>query len=295
MLALSRHNPGETNLSELDSSDLKTIYQKPTPRVIAKARPEIDRHAKKFIEASPFCVLATSGTDGSVDASPRGGNPGFVHVKGPNELLMPDRAGNNRIDSFRNIVEGSSLLQLIFFVPGIDETLRVGGKGPPLGRAGTARGHGGIRQAAARGAAHRGEESLFPLRQGVDALAPLVKGSAGCAHRLPLDQRGDPRPDQAWRGRIAGRGRSALQDTALSRAHLEPVVPAKRATRSVVQSEREPGPIITGVNWSGTMATRSGATDGFWVMGPRVRGDNRRKEASYLYSPLSSPPTCFWV
>jgi uncharacterized protein len=127
MLASSR--PGEVNLSELDSSDLETVYQKPTPRVIAKARPEIDRHAKKFIEASPFCVLATSGTDGSVDASPRGGNPGFVRVTGPNKLLMPDRAGNNRIDSFRNIVEGSSLLQLIFFVPGIDETLRVGGKG----------------------------------------------------------------------------------------------------------------------------------------------------------------------
>jgi hypothetical protein len=78
---------------------------------------------------SPFCVLATSGSDGSVDASPRGGNPGFVHVAGPNRLLMPDRSGNNRIDSFRNIVEGSGLLQLIFFVPGIDETLRVGGKG----------------------------------------------------------------------------------------------------------------------------------------------------------------------
>src|SRR5207245_2403146 len=63
------------------------------------------------------------------DASPRGGNPGFVHVAGPNRLLMPDRSGNNRIDSFRNIVEGSGFVQLIFFVPGIDETLRVGGNG----------------------------------------------------------------------------------------------------------------------------------------------------------------------
>src|SRR6202000_2044369 len=78
---------------------------------------------------SPFCVLATSGTDGRVDASPRGGNPGFVHVEGPNRLLMPDRFGNNRIDSFKNIVEGTGFVQLIFFVPGIDETLRVGGKG----------------------------------------------------------------------------------------------------------------------------------------------------------------------
>ena len=116
-------------MTELAASDLASIYPKPTPRVIAKARPEIDIHARKFIAMSPFCVLATSGTDGSVDASPRGGNPGFVNVTGPNQLLMPDRSGNNRIDSFRNIVEGSGFVQLIFFVPGIDETLRVGGKG----------------------------------------------------------------------------------------------------------------------------------------------------------------------
>ena len=116
-------------MTDIAAGDLATIYPKPTPRVIAKARPSIDAHAKKFIEMSPFCVLATSGSDGSVDASPRGGNPGFIHVEGPNRLLMPDRSGNNRIDSFRNIVEGSGLLQLIFFVPGIDETLRVGGKG----------------------------------------------------------------------------------------------------------------------------------------------------------------------
>jgi len=116
-------------LTDLASSDLAAIYPKPTPRVIAKARPSIDAHAQKFIAMSPFCVLATSGADGSVDASPRGGNPGFVHVEGPNCLLMPDRSGNNRIDSFRNIVEGTGFVQLIFFVPGIDETLRVGGKG----------------------------------------------------------------------------------------------------------------------------------------------------------------------
>jgi PPOX class probable FMN-dependent enzyme len=116
-------------LTEFAANDLKTIYPDPSPRVIAKARPEIDAHAKKFIAMSPFCVLATSGSDGSVDASPRGGNPGFIRVAGPNRLLMPDRPGNNRIDSFRNIVEGSGLVQLIFFVPGIDETLRVGGSG----------------------------------------------------------------------------------------------------------------------------------------------------------------------
>jgi PPOX class probable FMN-dependent enzyme len=116
-------------MTELAASDLPAIYPAPSPRVIAKARPEIDAHAKKFIAMSPFCVLATSGSDGSVDASPRGGNPGFVSVAGPNRLLLPDRSGNNRIDSLRNIVEGSGFVQLIFFVPGIDETLRVGGRG----------------------------------------------------------------------------------------------------------------------------------------------------------------------
>ena len=116
-------------MTDLAPGDLATIYPKPTPRVIAKARPAIDSHAKKFIGMSPFCVLATSGADGSVDASPRGGNPGFVGVTGANSLLMPDRSGNNRIDSFRNIVEGSGFVHLVFFVPGIDETLRVGGRG----------------------------------------------------------------------------------------------------------------------------------------------------------------------
>ena len=116
-------------VSELCPDDLKTIYPEPTARVIAKARPAIDVHAQKFIEMSPFCVLATSGSDGSVDASPRGGHPGFIRVDGPNRLLMPDRPGNNRIDSFKNIVDGTGLLQLVFFVPGLDETLRVGGKG----------------------------------------------------------------------------------------------------------------------------------------------------------------------
>ena len=110
-------------MTDIAAGDLATIYPQPTPRVIAKARPSIDAHARKFIAMSPFCVLATSGSDGAVDASPRGGNPGFVHVEGPNQLLMPDRSGNNRIDSFRNIVEGSGFVQLIFFVPGIDETL----------------------------------------------------------------------------------------------------------------------------------------------------------------------------
>ena len=116
-------------MSTLAAGDLATIYPTPNPRVIAKARPALDIHSKKFIAMSPFCVLATSGCDGSVDASPRGGHPGFVHTEGDNRLLMPDRPGNNRIDSFKNITEGTGLVQFIFFVPGINETLRISGKG----------------------------------------------------------------------------------------------------------------------------------------------------------------------
>ncbi|MGJ5178431.1 pyridoxamine 5'-phosphate oxidase family protein [Bradyrhizobium oligotrophicum] len=109
------------------SADLDAIYPKPQERVIAKVRPALDVHSRKFIAMSPFCVMATSGRDGSVDASPRGGHPGFVHIDGDQRLLLPDRPGNNRLDSLRNVSEGSALVQLIFFVPGINETLRVSG------------------------------------------------------------------------------------------------------------------------------------------------------------------------
>ncbi len=106
-------------MTDIGFDDLKTIYPPATERVIAKVLSRIDHLAANFINLSPFCVLATSGPDGTVDASPRGGNPGFVSVKDGNRLLMPDRAGNNRIDSFRNVLSGSGYAQLIFFVPGL--------------------------------------------------------------------------------------------------------------------------------------------------------------------------------
>jgi PPOX class probable FMN-dependent enzyme len=113
--------------NNLAADDLKTIYPTPHPRVIAKARPTLDQHSTKFISLSPFCVIASSGPDGTVDASPRGGGVGFVRVASPTELLMPDRPGNNRIDTFQNLLTGSGYVQLIFFVPGIDDSLRVSG------------------------------------------------------------------------------------------------------------------------------------------------------------------------
>jgi PPOX class probable FMN-dependent enzyme len=115
------------HVTELAADDLRTIYPTPHPRVIAKARPTLDVHSAKFIGLSPFCVMASSGPDGTVDASPRGGGVGFVRVVSPTELQMPDRPGNNRVDTFENLLTGSGHVQLIFFVPGINDSLRVSG------------------------------------------------------------------------------------------------------------------------------------------------------------------------
>jgi PPOX class probable FMN-dependent enzyme len=88
----------------------------------------LDRHCRAFIALSPFCVLATADGQGGVDASPRGDAPGFVRIIDDTTLLLPDRPGNRRVDSFRNIVAHPGV-GLLFFVPGIDETVRVNGTG----------------------------------------------------------------------------------------------------------------------------------------------------------------------
>jgi PPOX class probable FMN-dependent enzyme len=91
-----------------------------------KVLPRLDRHCRAFIALSPFLVLATTDGQGGVDASPRGDAPGFVAVLDDETLLLPDRPGNRRVDSFGNVLANPGV-GLIFFVPGIDETLRVNG------------------------------------------------------------------------------------------------------------------------------------------------------------------------
>jgi len=115
-------------MTDLTLADLAAHYDQPKPRSAAKAIPMVDAYLAKFISLSPFCVLASVGGDGTVDASPRGGAPGFVQVLDERTLLMPDRPGNNRLDSFRNILSGSGQVAMIFFVPGMDETVRVAGR-----------------------------------------------------------------------------------------------------------------------------------------------------------------------
>jgi PPOX class probable FMN-dependent enzyme len=107
--------------------DLRRIYAEPKKRALQKQLERLDKHSRKFIALAPFAVLATAGKDGRIDASPRGGAPGFVAVVDDSTLQLPDALGNNRLDSYTNIVE-SGRCGLIFFVPGMDETLRVNGR-----------------------------------------------------------------------------------------------------------------------------------------------------------------------
>ena len=109
-----------------DEAGLSALYGESSPGAIAKEIDYIHPHYRAMIEASPFMVLATSGPEG-LDASPRGDPAGFVHVLDDKTLLIPDRRGNNRIDSLRNIVRDDRVA-LLFLIPGVGETLRVNGR-----------------------------------------------------------------------------------------------------------------------------------------------------------------------
>jgi PPOX class probable FMN-dependent enzyme len=105
---------------------LRAIVGEPLPRTITKETPTLDARAEAFIASAPFLVLATGSADGSSDASPKGGPPGFVRVLGPARLLVPEFPGNRRLDGVQNLVERPGV-GLLFIVPGITETLRVNG------------------------------------------------------------------------------------------------------------------------------------------------------------------------
>jgi PPOX class probable FMN-dependent enzyme len=105
---------------------LRTIYKPAGERALKKEIPSLDAHAVQFIGLSPFLVVSSGAADASLDASPRGGEPGFVKVRDAHTLLIPDAPGNNRLDTLENIVS-TGQLGLLFLVPGFDETLRVNG------------------------------------------------------------------------------------------------------------------------------------------------------------------------
>lgn len=106
-------------------AELRELYRLPG-NTVDKVLPQLDQHARAFIDAAPFVLVGTSSPDGTADVSPKGGPPGFVVVLDDQRLVIPDLAGNNLLDSITNIVAGSGI-GLLFLVPGVDETLRVNG------------------------------------------------------------------------------------------------------------------------------------------------------------------------
>jgi PPOX class probable FMN-dependent enzyme len=115
-------------MSTLDSeSALRALYAAPGERALRKQLDRLDEHCRRFIAISPFLVLSSGDAEGRMDASPRGGAPGFVKALDDHTLLIPDSKGNNRLDSLANLLRSPGV-GLLFLVPGVDETLRVNGR-----------------------------------------------------------------------------------------------------------------------------------------------------------------------
>jgi PPOX class probable FMN-dependent enzyme len=111
-----------------DEASLRTLYGEPSELARLKQLDHLDPHCRRFIGLSPFLVIGTTRPGTGTDVSPRGDAPGFVQVIDDRTLAIPDRLGNNRVDTMSNLVHEPAV-GLIFFIPGIDETLRVNGTG----------------------------------------------------------------------------------------------------------------------------------------------------------------------
>ena len=108
-----------------DVSELRALYGQPMGLAVKKSLPRLDRHCREFIRLSPFLLVSTQGPDGA-DISPRGDPSGFVSVEDDVTILIPDRPGNNRVDTLENILRNPRV-GIIFLVPGLNESLRING------------------------------------------------------------------------------------------------------------------------------------------------------------------------
>ena len=109
------------------ADEIAEVMGKPRQRTLDKVTDHIDAVGRDFVARSPFLVVASASPDGTLDLSPKGDPAGFVEVLDDNHLAIPDRLGNRRVDTFRNILENPEI-GLIFFIPGSNETLRVAGE-----------------------------------------------------------------------------------------------------------------------------------------------------------------------
>ena len=120
-------NGGSTCRTVENERALRDIMGPTMDIAIHKSRPKLDDHCKEFIRRSPFLCIGTSSAQGKADVSPRGDPAGFVQIIDDNHLFLPDRPGNNRLDTMTNITENPNV-GLLFFIPGFNDTLRVNGK-----------------------------------------------------------------------------------------------------------------------------------------------------------------------
>lgn len=109
-----------------NEAQLRELYGYPSLRAKDKVLNHLEKHTLNFIKASPFLVMSTLNSNGKMDASPRGGIPGFVKVIDDTTFVIPDAKGNNVVDSISNIIE-TNTVGLLFLIPGLDETLRING------------------------------------------------------------------------------------------------------------------------------------------------------------------------
>lgn len=110
-----------------DEEALRTLFPATHPLAIDKCLDRLDKHARDFVARSPFLCIGTQSPDGRADVSPRGDPCGFVRVLDDRTLLIPDRPGNNRLDTLSNILANPTV-GLLFMIPGYDETMRVNGR-----------------------------------------------------------------------------------------------------------------------------------------------------------------------
>lgn len=115
-------------MTDLTLDDLDRIYGQPKPMTKAKSLDHVDKYGRRFIALSPFCVISAADAAGAMDVSPRGGEPGFVHVEDDRTVMLPDRPGNNRLDTLRNLVSGDGRIGMMFLIPGFDDVYRINGR-----------------------------------------------------------------------------------------------------------------------------------------------------------------------
>ena len=106
---------------------LRSKFSTVHPLAVTKSRPALDKYSRQFISLSPFLVISTADADGKADLSPRGDPPGFAQMLDDHTILIPDRPGNNRLDTMANITANPNV-GCLFFIPGFEDTLRLNGK-----------------------------------------------------------------------------------------------------------------------------------------------------------------------